>query len=388
MAATKAGSEREGFFVEMSCSQLSERGQMVSGDIYIQRRLGNRSLLVLSDGAGSGVKANIKAGVISSMALNYALADKSATHAARAIIRTFAGSGEERPATFTMMDIHRGGEVRVVEYDNPPYVLLRGGRVVGPERETVEMDEGRRIVRSRFMAEIEDRLVLFSDGVAASGIAEWGHEGVAEFCRERVGDDPGVSAFALARAVMARAEQNDQFAPKNDMTCVTVYFRRPRRILVCTGPPYREENDAALADMVARYDGTVMICGGTTAQIVSRELGREVKVQLRRDPAGLPPTSTMEGVAMVTEGVLTLSKVKSLLENMAGSEIDRQGTDAAVARLLLGHDIIEFRVGTRINPIHQDPDLPLELELRRNLVKGLGAVLETKFMKEITINHI
>ena len=140
--------------------------------------------------------------------------------------------------------------------------------------------------------------------------------------------------------------------------------------------------------MVATYDGTRVICGGTTAKIIARELGRDLSAILKRDPSGLPPTYRMDGIDMVTEGVLTLSKVKSLLEGMTGTEVTSKGTDGALASLLLGHDIIEFAVGTRINPIHQDPTLPVELELRRNLIKNLALLLEEKFMKEVTIKYI
>ncbi len=373
---------------------MSGQGQTVSGDVYLQRRHNNRLLAVLSDGAGSGVKANVTAGVISSMALNYAMADIPAAHAAEVIMRTFSGGEAGASATFTLLDIHQDGEVSAVECGNPPYILLRGGKIEKVKRDKAGVSGDEKIGVSRFKAELEDRIILFSDGVADSGAMTsrlpegWAESGVASFCAAKAGQSPGISAYDLSREVIARAEMNDMFAPKHDMSCAVVYFRRPRRILICTGPPYKESKDAILADMVARYDGTVLICGGTTAQIVSRELGRPITMDLGRDPAGLPPTSSMDGVELITEGVLTLSKVKSLLENLAGNDVTQKGTDGVVARMLLGHDVIEFEVGTRINPVHQDPNLPVELELRRNLIKGLGALLETKFMKDVTIKYI
>ena len=97
----------------------------------------------------------------------------------------------------------------------------------------------------------------------------------------------------------------------------------------------------------------------------------------------------MEGVDLVTEGVLTLNRVKSLLERTApGAEVKEKGTDGVVARMLLDHDVVEFVVGTRINPLHQDPNLPVELELRRNLVKRLGDLLEKRYRKEVRIQYI
>lgn len=385
------------FFIEVGSSQLSEKGQICSGDVCIQRRHNNRTIVVLADGDGSGVRANVIAGVIASMAINYTLTDEPARRAAQAIIRTFPDNETtKRHATFTILDIHQSGEVRVVEYENPQYMLFRAGQEVVPSRERikVESSDDAELYFSTFNAQAEDRIVLLSDGVTMSGRLTkrlpdgWGLAGVVAHCLEAIRVQPTVSAHDICRSVTAKAEINDLFAPKNDMTCAAIYFRQPRRILVCSGPPFKEQKDKILADMVVSYNGTKLVCGGTTAQIISRELSRSISVDLKRDPAGLPPTSTMEGVDLITEGVLTLSKVKRVLESASSAEITQKGTDGVVARMLLRHDIIEFVVGTRINPLHQDPSLPVELELRRNLIKELGRILETKFMKEVKIQYI
>ena len=131
-----------------------------------------------------------------------------------------------------------------------------------------------------------------------------------------------------------------------------------------------------------------MICGGTTASIVSKELGREVSVLLGRDPSGLPNASSMEGVTMITEGVLTLGRVKGILENIAEPTVKGRGIDINLTRQLLNHDLVEFIVGTRINSMHQDPNIPVELELRRNVVKDIGSMLKNKFFKEVWIEYI
>lgn len=387
------------FFIEVDVARLSEKGQVVSGNVCLQRRHAGRTVVVLSDGGGSGVRANVTASVICSMAINYTISNESVDHAASTIIRAFAahGAANGADATFSILDIHRAGEVRVVEFGNPQYILLSGDRIIENARKRVQVttDSGvQSVYVSEFTAGSEDRIILVSDGVASSGRMTrrlpqgWGRVEVVEFCRDAVHCQTTISAHDLCRSVVNKAELNDLFAPKNDMTCAVIYFRQPRKIMVCSGPPFKEQKDEILADMVDKYEGTKLICGGTTAQIISRELRREITVQLKRDPAGLPPTSTMEGVDLITEGVLTLSKVAGLLEQSPSSEITREGTHGDVARMLLRHDIIEFVIGTRINPMHQDPNLPVELELRRNLIKELGRILETKYMKEVKIQYI
>ena len=383
------------FFIEVDSCFLCEKGQAVSGDVCLQRRYEGRSIIILSDGAGSGVKANVVAEVIASMAMNYTVLGESALHAAQVILETFVPGGDSvgRNATLTILDIRRNGEVHVAEFENPHCILLRNGREKALERKCIKVGRSD-LYTAVFVAEPEDRIILLSDGVTLSGRMTrrlpdgWGRDGAVGLCADVVGSQPTISAHQLCRDIVARAELNDLFAPKNDMTCAVVYFRQPRRILVCTGPPYNDAKDDILADMVAKYSGSKLICGGTTAQIISRELSRPLNVILERDPAGLPPTASLEGVDLVTEGVLTLSKVKTLLENSVGTDISQKGTDGVVARMLLEHDIVEFVVGTRINPAHQDPNLPVELELRRNLIKGLAQILENKFMKDVKVQYI
>ena len=397
--------ETSGFFIEAESFQIGRKGETVPGEICIQQRHGNRTIVVMAAGAEDGVRGRITSEVIGSMALHYALDGGQVERGTRTIVRTFMTGekscpekGEEAHGTvsFMILDIHRRGSVRITGFGTPLCLLLRRGAEVPVEYRTVD-ENGQRegVWCGDFQAEPEDRIVLMSGGVVSSGFLTrrmpegWRLEGVREYCRGEIGVQPLISARELAHKIVERAELNDLFAPKHDLTCAVLYLRQPRRILVCSGPPFKEQKDEILADMVARYPGTKLICGGTTAQIISRELGRPVSVVLRRDPAGLPPVSTMEGVDLVTEGVLTLNRVHSLLERTASDGVVKEkGTDGVVARMLLDHDVIEFVVGTRINPMHQDPNLPVDLELRRNLVKRLGELLESKYRKEVRIQYI
>lgn len=162
-----------------------------------------------------------------------------------------------------------------------------------------------------------------------------------------------------------------------------------RKILVCSGPPFDRKDDAVLAEKVNSFDGTTLVCGGTTALIIARELSRDITVRFKRDCASLPPTSTMEGIDLVTEGALTLGKVKVMLNDMI-SESETAGTDAAstVVKMLLEHDRIDFLVGTRISSIYLDPDFPVTLEKRQDLITAMAGILETKFKKEVHIQYM
>jgi len=172
----------------------------------------------------------------------------------------------------------------------------------------------------------------------------------------------------------------------DDTSCCVVYRRTPRNLLICTGPPYDEQKDRYLAEKVRDFQGKRVLCGGTTASIVSRELQRPLTVSLEMTDKELPPVSYMEGIDLVTEGILTLSKVERLLAQ--GSSEKKHGPAHELVSLLQDSDKITFIVGTRINVAHQDPNLPVELEIRRNVVKKIKDLLEMKYLKDVEIIYL
>lgn len=390
------------FFVEVDCSRLSCSGQRVSGDVCLHHKTDKRIITVMSNGSDSGIKANAVASVIASMIIGYARMDEDMLRAVQTAVGTFARGGRNddmRWAAFTIIDVTTyDGRVRIVEFGTPGTVVMRGDRVVDlpRRREAVTCADGSKIelLTADFAARVEDRITAYTDGVVRSGSntrrmpGGWGADGVVDFLVRSVRNDSGVSAAHLARSVTECARTNDLFEAKNDMSCCVVYFRRPRKVLVVTGPAFDGDKDGALAEMVRSFDGNVIVSGGTTARILSRELGRELSVVMRRDVSGLPPESVMEGCALVTEGVLTLRRVKGLLETMNSSHAEGKGLDARYVRLLLEGDEIDFVVGTRVNSVHHDPKLPVEIELRRSVIKDIARVLENKFMKRVRVTYV
>ena len=187
---------------------------------------------------------------------------------------------------------------------------------------------------------------------------------------------------------MAEALINDGRAAKDDITCGAIYYRRPRRLLVITGPPFSKERDGELAEMVQTFDGRKAICGGTTAGIVSRLLGRPVTMDLKNLDPEIPPAAVMEGIDLVTEGTVTLAKVAEILERGNPGEPARKNPATDLVSLMLQSDIVEFVVGTRINEAHQDPSISGELDLRRNIVGRIARQLETKYLKRVSIQYL
>lgn len=197
-----------------------------------------------------------------------------------------------------------------------------------------------------------------------------------------------MSAHDLAVSVVEQAWLNNGGKALDDITCGVISFRRPRPLLIMTGPPYDQRQDRLLADLAKNFPGKKIICGGTTANIVSRETGQAVTVHLDRIDPDLPPCSSMPGVDLITEGILTVGRVARYLEEKRHPDTLPGNAATKIVRLLLNSDIINFVVGTRVNEFHQDPNMPVELEIRRNVIKKIAALLENQYLKETSIQYI
>lgn len=397
--------EKEKFFIEVGSYQNNKFNNIVCGDCVLLRKcIGeNRNIAVLSDGLGSGVKANVLSTMTASMAMNFRVRHEPILRTIKAIMDTLPVDSVRNISysTFTIIDVDSDGEAKIVEFDNPPLLLVRDNKVtriktddtiIKRKAEGDRQDE-RLIKMSNITLKKEDRLICFSDGVSQSGIGNrdmpfgW-EDGIDEFIEELVKKNPKISARELSMRIVKQAELNDILKPKDDTSCVVLYVREPRRLLICTGPPFSENKDKYLAEIVSHYRGKKIVCGGTTSQILSRELKREITVNIDDIAAGLPPSSQMEGIDLMTEGIITLGALSELLRKGINNNVSGEGPAWEIYRMILDADIIDLVVGTKINVAHQDPSLPVELEIRRNVVKNIAVLLEERFMKEVRLKFI
>jgi hypothetical protein len=386
-------------FIDIDCCQRSKAGQFVSGDVFASRKIKEegRTISVLSDGLGSGVKASVLANLTATMALRYTSAFVDVRKSAGTIMDTLpiCEARKISYSTFSIMDLDHSGRMRVIEHGNPPLLLLRGEEPLPLDRAEFTLDnwKDRTIRYSEFDLHLNDRAICFSDGISQSGLGRkgfplgWGGDNVARFICRRIAADACVSSRDLARSVLDEALGNDGSIPKDDMTCAVVYYRRPRPLLVITGPPFCKERDGELADLVLGFEGKKVICGGTTANIVSRLLARPVTSLLTKLDPEIPPAASMDGVDLITEGTMTLARVAEMLERGGGeSWPDNPARD--LMNLMLQSDIVQFVVGTRINEAHQDPNVPVELDLRRNIIRKIAGLLENKYLKECEVQFV
>lgn len=389
-------------FIEMEVSQYTKTGQAACGDDvrFLTVDKENRHLCALSDGLGSGVKANVLATMTTSMAIRFLESNIPTLEAAEIIMDSLPVCEVRKIgyATFSLFDFRLGGRAKITEMGNPGYIHLRGADEVPPikDEQVVSVHWPDREVREcEADFRVGDRIILCSDGVTQSGLGVrkdmkfgWRRSGVLQHACELIHFDPSISAKELAASIASRALQLTPGGCKDDITCVVIYLRRPRVMRILSGPPYYKEHDAEYARQAKLGFDHVVICGGTTANIIERELGRKVKVDLSdmRRAGGLPPVGRIDGVGIATEGILTLSRVTTALEEMRPPQ-DEPTAARAILERMMAHDRIEFVIGTKVNESHQDPNIPQDLELRRSVVKRMMAALEHNYRKQVTVNY-
>jgi len=390
------------FFIEINSQQRNHDGERICGDVFQYRyiREEDRVIAVLSDGMGHGVKANMLATLASTMALNFTREHKDVDRIADIIMNTLPVCSQRKIsyATFTIIDIESTGKISILEYDNPPVIVLRNDKLLETETTTIRLEKGRHAGKSlrkySFIPRKEDRIIMCSDGVTQSGMGSdaypfgWERENVINYIRNLIKGDKSISADALSGKIVTMAHKNDGYRAKDDISCAVIYFREPRKLLLCTGPPYQKDKDKELALKVKEFKGKVIISGGTTADIIARELNRPVTDNLVFEDPELPPESFIQGIDLVTEGILTLQKVNEILKTYSNSVKLGKGPADKIVKLFMESDEIHFIIGTRINIAHQDPSLPVDLEIRRTVVKRIARLLEEKWLKKITFEYI
>lgn len=387
--------------IDVNCQQINHEGERICGDVFVSKKIEqeNRIICVLSDGMGHGVKANMLATLTATMAVNFAKEHKEPTRIAEIIMKTLPVCSVRQISysTFTIVDIEIGGRVSILEYDNPQCTIFRGSEIFDPGWQCLLLEEGRNkkeLLYTSFVPQKEDRILFWSDGIAQSGLGSekypfgWGVNDAVKFIQEKIIKNPIISARKLSVLSVNKAFQNDHYHAKDDTSTACIYFREPRKLLLSTGPPIRKSSDKELAEIVKNFPGRKVLAGGTTADIIARELNVKIVDSLDFDDPDLPPESHMDGIDLVTEGILTLSKVANILKNYTSDQDLGDGPADKMVKMFIRSDEIHILVGTKINIAHQDPTLPVELEIRRTVAKRIARLLDQKFLKGGSVKFI
>ena len=396
--------EDEQFYVDVHCQQRNHFGELICGDVFRSKRIKteNRLIIVLSDGMGHGVKANVLATLTASLAVNFTEEHKDFEKIADIIMNTLPVCAERKISysTFTIVDIDLNGQAKIMEYDNPHAIVIHNSDLKDVKWSTLEMstekNKGKKLHVTNFNPKKGDRIIFCSDGVTQSGLGTklypsgWGITDCTDYVLKMLSNNDNLSASAVSLKIVNQAFKNDDYSAQDDISCASIYFRSPRKCLICTGPPFDKSQDKEYAKNVGNFNGKKIISGGTSAEIISRELHLPIKksMDLSSDHE-LPPISFIEGFELVTEGVLTLNKVFRILTDYHNLNFKLgKGPADKIVSIMLDSDVVCFQVGTNINIAHQDPTVPIELELRRTIINRIARVLEESFLKDVKIKYL
>lgn len=385
--------------VDICWKSFNKNQEELCGDKVEVLKTKDSDIIILADGMGSGVKANILATLTSKILGTMFREGAPIDSCVETIARTLPICKEREAAyaTFSILQIFQSGEAYLVEYDNPKCVFVRNGKIVDyPYEERII--EGKRIREYRFQVALNDCFVLMSDGAIWAGEGEvmnydWEWEDMAAYTLKCTNET--LSAARLAAMLSQVCYDLYGQKPGDDTTVAVTRVIRRQSVNIFTGPPSRKEDDERLIRDFMKQEGKKVICGGTSANIAARILKKEIITLVKHVDPKIPPMAAMDGMDLVTEGVLTIGSALDLLHRYEQDDFDEAFFDALdadngaakLARLLIEEctDLNLF-VGKALNPSHQNSNLPFDLSVRMNLVEQLKECAE-RLGKHVTVKY-
>lgn len=375
--------------VDTAYRSLNKYGEELCGDKVKISRTEDSTIAVLADGLGSGVKANILSTLTSSIIST--MLDEGATveQAVETITSTLPVCNVRKLAysTFSILQVYDNGDAYLVEFDNPPCIFVRDGKLMELESEFKQI-AGKNISESRFTVRPGDVLCLISDGVVYAGVGQalnfgWNWDNVSSWVAKSTLKE--TSAPRLAVSLSQAVNELYLSKPGDDSTCLMMRVEPKCVVNMLSGPPVNKEDDSRMVHDFMTSPGKKVICGGTSANIVARALNRKIETSLNYEDPTLPPIGKIQGINLVTEGVLTLSRTVEILRGYLEHDADEfyfRRLDAGNGAAMLAKTMLEgctdlrLFIGKAINPAHQNPGLPADLSIKLKLLDEMCVLLQ------------
>ncbi|MGN1080693.1 MAG: SpoIIE family protein phosphatase [Acutalibacteraceae bacterium] len=373
---------------DISSISINHRGEQLCGDhVETVKQDDDSTVIVLADGLGSGVKANILATLTSKIISTMIVSGLDIEDCVKTIAATLPICSEKKIAysTFTIIRIIGNERAEIIQYDNPSVIMIRDGENYELDRTVSDID-GKRISKSSVSLKNGDVFMAISDGVEHAGAGNkynfgWKRSDIIDFLCPFV--TAGFTAKALTKMVIDEVNGLYEGKPADDATVCTVRIRKREPMNILFGPPSHREDCSKMMSLFFAKEGKHIVCGGTTSTIAADFLGKKLKPDLSFPDPEIPPTATVEGIDLVTEGVITVNRVLEYAKDALGQNklyekwSCRQDGASKIARLLFEEATdINFFVGRAINPAHQNPDLPISFSIKMRLVEELSECLK------------
>lgn len=383
---------------EVGFKSINHVGEQLCGDhVDIIDTEDDSSVIVLADGLGSGVKASILSTLTSKIISTMISAGLPIEECVSTIAATLPVCSVRGVAysTFTLINIKSNRTAEIIQYDNPSVIFIRNGDAIEYPKSEMTIG-GKKIIKSVIRLEEGDVIVAMSDGCPHAGIGTsfnfgWKIEDISNFMAAM--STVGYTAKTLATMLVDECDKLYDGKPGDDATAVVVKVRRREPVNILFGPPSNRDDCNRMMSLFFSKEGKHIVCGGTTSSIVSKYLGKPIKASLDFIASDVPPIAEIEGVDLVTEGVITVNKVLEYAKDYLNdnSSYDKWGfkQDGAsqICRLLFEEATdINFYVGRAVNPAHQNPDLPINFNIKMNLVEELSKCLR-EMGKKIKVSY-
>ena len=377
---------------------INHVGEQLCGDhVDIIEQEDHSSVNVLADGLGSGVKASILSTLTSKIISTMMAAGLPIEECVSAIADTLPVCSVRGVAysTFTIIHLLNNETAELIQYDNPHVILIRNEQNYDYPKTEMNIG-GKKIYKSTISLQENDIFIAMSDGCPHAGIGMsynfgWKREDIAAFLESLA--PVGYTAKTLSTILIDEVNKLYGGKPGDDATACVVRIRKRVPMNMLFGPPANRDDCDRMMSLFFSKEGKHIVCGGTTSSIAAKFLGKSMKVSLSFERSDVPPIAEIEGVDLVTEGVITVNKVvqyaKDYLEENEEYEQWSMKRDGAslIARLLFEEATdINFFVGRAINPAHQNPDLPINFNIKMNLVQELSECLR-KMGKRIKVSY-
>ena len=388
--------------VDVAYKSLNKFTEVLCGDKGELLKTEDANIMVQADGMGSGVKANILATLTSKILGTMFLNGATLEECVETIVETLPICKVRQVAysTFSILQVFHSGAAYLVEFDNPSCIFIRNGKLV-PIPQNIREVQGKKINEYRFQVQRGDALILMSDGTVHAGVGQllnfgWLWEDIAKYAVKQYALT--ISAMRLAAAICQACDELYQYRPGDDTTVACMRIINAKPVHLMTGPAQDPSMDEEMVRSFMSGDDSTkrIVCGGTSATIVSRILKKRLDVSMDYVDPDIPPIAYMDGIELVTEGVLTLNRVVQLLRRYVKNEtvsedffleLDKPNGASMVAKMLI-EDCTELHlyVGKAINSAYQNPGLPFDLGIRQNLVEQLKTVVE-EMGKQVTVTY-
>ncbi len=383
---------------DIGYKSINHHGEQLCGDhVDIVEPSDDSTVIVLSDGLGSGVKASILSTLTSKiistmMAEGLSLEECVETIAATLPVCSVRGVAY---STFTIIHLKNNQVAELIQYDNPHAIIIRDEQVWDYPKTEMNIG-GKKIFKSVIKLQENDIFVAMSDGCPHAGIGTafnfgWKREEIAEFMESL--SHAGYTAKTLSTMLVDECDKLYGYKPGDDATACVVRIRKRVPMNMLFGPPSNRDDADRMMSLFFSKEGKHIICGGTTSSIAAKFLRKPLKASLNFEKSDIPPTATIEGVDLVTEGVITVNRVLEYANDYLGENqhyehwsFNRDGA-SLICRLLFEEATdINFYVGRAVNPAHQNPDLPINFNIKMNLVDELSKCLR-KMGKKIKVSY-